>query len=579
MKFGLPMGVFRLGDLVGVDITNFINATYARAWPDRVYTSQLTALLVESKRLGQKSGRGWYAHSKGKAAEDPAGLQPILDQSRRSAGLAPREFSDEEIVEFVLFPVVNESCRVVEEGMVVRPSDVDIGSLFGYSFPRYRGGVLKWADTMPSGRIRDRLAAWDREFGLQTRSRFFAPSAYLHYRADKGLKLSVAAPESARGRGSPRDVVVVAAVRTPIGKAKRGLLRDIQADDLLAPALDTLHARLRRHSMRPEQVGDIVVGGIAATIGHLRAAAFLAGFPASVPVKKVDRLCSSGLQAVADAALGISGGLYHCAIAAGVESMSTGVRAPTVPNPKAEGNELLSSVYLSMGATSENVAERYGVTREQQDRIGYRAEGRWDAEIVPVATTVNDKNGQPRTAVLYKDEGVRADTTLEGLTKLKPAFSASGTSTAGNSSQVSDGASAVLLMTRALAEAHGWEVLGVFRSFVAVGCDPAVMGIGPALAIPRAVEKAGLSLADIGLFEINEAFASQFHYCVEELRIPLDRVNVNGGAIALGHPLGCTGTRLTTSLLHEMGRRGVRYGVVSMCVGTGMGAAAVFERC
>jgi len=592
MRFGLPMGAFRLGDLVGIDVSDRVNATYAEAWPDRVYSSDLTSLMIQAARLGQKTGKGWYTYSTGKADEDPNGIGPVLLESRRRSGLPARAFDDQEIVELALFPVVNEACRVVEEGIVVHPADVDIGSILGYSFPRYRGGVLKWADTMSSAYIRDRLAAWDAEFGPLIGSRFFAPSNYLRLRADKGLPLSlnstVPAPAACKSTGSSRDVVVVAAVRTPIGKAKRGLLRDTQADDLLAPALAALATRLHQHSMPPGLVGDVVVGGIMATIGQLRSATLLAGFPVSVPVKKVDRLCSSGLQAVADVAMAIHGGLYDCAIAAGVESMSTGVRAPTPPNPKAAGNELLQSVYLPMGTTSENVAARYRVSREQQDRIGYRsqklaaaaqAEGRWREEIVPVATTVKDKNGQPQPVVLDKDEGVRPETSLEGLAKLKPSFSASGSSTAGNSSQVSDGASAVLLMTRALAEAYSWEVLGTFRSFASVGCDPAVMGIGPALAIPKALEKAGLSLADVDLFEINEAFASQFLYCLEELSIPLEKVNVNGGAIALGHPLGCTGARLTTTLLHEMRRCNVRYGVVSMCVGTGMGAAAVFENC
>jgi acetyl-CoA acyltransferase 1 len=270
-----------------------------------------------------------------------------------------------------------------------------------------------------------------------------------------------------------------------------------------------------------------------------------------------------------------------------VESMSTMQRAQTKPNPKAKAHPQAPSVYLSMGDTSENVAAKFNISRQAQDQFALQSQlraaeaartGKFEEEIVPVKTRVKESNGQFKDVILEADEGIRPDTTLEGLAKLKPAFRETGSSTAGNSSQVSDGASAVLVMTRALAQAYGWPIMGVIRSFAVAGCDPAIMGIGPALAIPKAVEKAGISLGDVDLFEINEAFASQFRYCVEQLGISPEKVNVNGGAIALGHPLGCTGARLTTTLLNEMRRRGARYGVVSMCIGTGMGAAAVFER-
>ncbi|KAH7290385.1 hypothetical protein KP509_30G046000 [Ceratopteris richardii] len=259
-------------------------------------------------------------------------------------------------------------------------------------------------------------------------------------------------------------------------------------------------------------------------------------------------------------------------------------------NPKVETLQKVQDCLLPMGVTSENVAERYNVTRRAQDEAAVTsharaaaatAQGKFKDEIIPVETKLVDpKSGEEKPVVISVDDGIRPGTTLASLSKLKPVFKKNGSTTAGNSSQVSDGAGAVLLMKRGVALKKNLPILGVFRSFAAVGVDPAVMGIGPAVAIPAAVKAAGLEISDIDLFEINEAFASQYTYCLQKLGLDPEKVNVNGGAIALGHPLGATGARATATLLHEMKRRGkdCRFGVVSMCIGTGMGAAAVYER-
>jgi acetyl-CoA acyltransferase 1 len=388
------------------------------------------------------------------------------------------------------------------------------------------------------------------------------------------------------------DVVIVAAYRTPICKAKRGGFKDTYPDDLLAPVL---RAVVDSVGVKAEEVGDIVVGSVLAPgaqrANECRMAAFFAGFPETVPVRTVNRQCSSGLQAVADVAAAIKAGFYDIGIGAGVESMtSNSVSWDGTVNPKVESNQRAQDCLLPMGITSENVAERYGVGRKQQDvaavtshqrAAAATANGKFKEEIVPVHTKLVDpKTGEEKQVTIAVDDGIRPQTTLAELAKLKPAFKKGGSTTAGNSSQVSDGAGAVLLMKRRVALEKGIPVLGVFRSFVAVGVDPAIMGIGPTVAIPKAVEAAGLELNDIDLFEINEAFASQFTYCAKKLELDEEKINVNGGAIALGHPLGATGARCTATLLHEMKRRGkdCRFGVVSMCIGSGMGAAAVFER-
>ncbi|KAL0437288.1 UNVERIFIED_CONTAM: 3-ketoacyl-CoA thiolase 2, peroxisomal [Sesamum radiatum] len=408
------------------------------------------------------------------------------------------------------------------------------------------------------------------------------------------------------------------AYRTAICKSKRGGFKDTLPDDLLATVLKAL---IDRTNLNPAEVGDIIVGTVLAP-GSLRGiecrmAALYAGFPDSVPVRTVNRQCSSGLQAVADVAAFIKAGYYDIGIAAGLESMTVDtIGAIQTVNPKRDSVKLVTAFF--QWVTSENVAERYGVTREEQDQAAVishqraaaaAASGKFKDEIIPVLTRiVNPATGEAKPVTISEDDGIRPNTNMKDLAKLKPAFKKNGTTTAGNASQVSDGAGAVLLMKRSLAMQKGLPILGVFRflekdikldlvfqaslfslkkhlyltyrSFAAVGVDPGVMGIGPAVAIPAAVKSAGLELSDIDLFEINEAFASQFVYCCKKLDLDREKVNVNGGAIALGHPLGATGARCVATLLNEMKRRGkdCRFGVISMCIGSGMGAAAVLER-
>lgn len=388
------------------------------------------------------------------------------------------------------------------------------------------------------------------------------------------------------------DVVIVSALRTPLTKAKRGGLRDTGADDLLATLFT---ATVKRTGIDPSIIGDIVVGNVLAPgaqrANECRIGALLAGIPEEVPIRTTNRQCSSGLQAVADVAAAIKSGFYDVGLACGVETMTQNPMAwDGSVNPKLETNEKAASCLLPMGVTSENVAERYGVSRAQQDSLAVRSHARAAAaakagkfldEIVPVETRVVDpKTGEEKRITVSADDGIREGVTVASLGQLKPVFRKDGSTTAGNSSQVTDGAGAVLLMKRSIADSLGLPILGVFRSFAVLGVDPAIMGIGPAVAIPAAVEMAGLKVEDVDLFELNEAFASQATYCMEKLDLDPEKVNVNGGALALGHPLGATGARCVATLLQEMKRRGkdCRFGVVSMCIGSGMGAAAVFER-
>ncbi|XP_022722768.1 3-ketoacyl-CoA thiolase 2, peroxisomal [Durio zibethinus] len=388
------------------------------------------------------------------------------------------------------------------------------------------------------------------------------------------------------------DVVIVAAYRTALCKSKRGGFKDTYPDDLLAPVLRAL---IEKTKLNPSEVGDIVVGTVLAPgsqrASECRMAAFYAGFPETVPIRTVNRQCASGLQAVADVAAAIKAGFYDIGIGAGLESMTANPMAwEGSVNPRVKQMEQAQNCLLPMGVTSENVAHRFGVTRQEQDQAAVEshrkaaaatASGKFKDEIIPVATKIVDpKTGEEKPVTISVDDGIRPNTSLSDLAKLKPVFKKGGSTTAGNSSQVSDGAGAVLLMKRSVAMHKGLPILGVFRTFTAVGVDPAIMGVGPAVAIPAAVKAAGLELDDVDLFEINEAFASQFVYCRKKLGLDPQKINVNGGAMAIGHPLGVTGARCVATLLHEMKRRGKdsRFGVISMCIGTGMGAAAVFER-
>ncbi|MBL8616945.1 MAG: thiolase family protein [Deltaproteobacteria bacterium] len=387
---------------------------------------------------------------------------------------------------------------------------------------------------------------------------------------------------------NPRDPVVVAAVRTPVTKSKKGGLKDTRPDDLLIIALQGVLAKVP--GFDAALIDDVVVGTAMPEgeqgMNVARIASLGAGLPDTVPAMTLNRFCSSGLEALAQAASNIAAGWYDVAIAAGVESMTMIPMGGDRPSPNPTLMAEHPEIYVTMGMTSENVCSRFGVARADQDAFAAAshtkaaaaiAAGKFTEEIVPVKTRAFDGKAWKEVTISI-DDGVRADTTVEGLGKLKAAFSKTGASTAGNSSQTSDGAAAVLVMAREKAEALGLEILGTLRSYAVVGVPADIMGIGPAKAIPKAVAKAGIGVSDVDLFEINEAFASQALYCLRELGLDGDKVNVNGGAIALGHPLGCTGAKLTATLLHEMKRRGSRYGVVSMCIGGGMGAAAVFER-
>ncbi|KAL5192982.1 3-ketoacyl-CoA thiolase 2, peroxisomal [Glycine soja] len=423
-------------------------------------------------------------------------------------------------------------------------------------------------------------------------------SSQTHQSTDLSASLCFA-KNSSHGQigGSDDDVVIVAAYRTAICKAKRGGFKDTLPDDLLATVLKAV---IEKTNVNPAEVGDIVVGTVLAPGSdrgiECRMAAFYAGFPETVPLRTVNRQCSSGLQAVSDVAAYIKAGFYEIGIGAGLESMTVDrVNRLRNINPKVETFAEARDCLLPMGITSENVAQRYGVTRLEQDQAAVSmtkveshkraaaatAAGKFKEEIIPVSTKfVDPKTGVEKKIVVSVDDGIRPNTNLVDLAKLKPAFQKDGTTTAGNASQISDGAAAVLLMKRRVAVQKGLPILGIFRSFAAVGVDPAVMGVGPAVAIPAAVKSVGLELGNIDLFEINEAFASQYVYCLKKLGLDPRKVNVNGGAIALGHPLGVTGARCVATLLNEMKRRGkdCRYGVISMCIGSGMGAAAVFER-
>jgi 3-oxoadipyl-CoA thiolase len=397
-----------------------------------------------------------------------------------------------------------------------------------------------------------------------------------------------------------RHAVIVDGFRTPIGRYG-GVLKDLRPDDMAAWVIRAL---VERTNVNPASIEDVVFGA-SNQAGEdnrnvARMAALLAGLPPSVAGQTVNRLCGSGLQAIITAAHAIQAGAGEVFVAGGVESMT---RAPFVmaksESAFARGNvnlvdttlgwrfinPALATVYhpYSMGETAENVAERWGIDRAQQDAFAARSQaraiaaiqsGRFDDEIVPV-TIPNPRSGQE---VVSADEHPRADTTIEKLSALKPAFKSNGSVTAGNSSGINDGASALLVMSEAHARAHHFKPMARIIGSAVVGVEPAVMGIGPVEATRKALARAGLALADIDLIELNEAFAAQALACIQALQLDIDKVNVNGGGIALGHPLGSSGARIAVTLVHEMKRRKARYGLATMCIGVGQGIAAVFER-
>ncbi|MDP7980980.1 acetyl-CoA C-acetyltransferase [Bacillus multifaciens] len=388
-----------------------------------------------------------------------------------------------------------------------------------------------------------------------------------------------------------REAVIVAGARTPVGKAKRGSLNTVRPDDLGALVV---RETLKRANNYDGPIDDLIFGcampeaeqglNMARNIGGL------AGLSYDVPAITINRYCSSGLQSIAYGAERIMLGHSEAVLSGGAESMSLVPMMGHVVRPNSRLVEAAPEYYMGMGHTAEQVAVKYGISREEQDAFAVRshqraakalAEGKFADETVSVDVTLRTVGAnnklQEEMIVFSQDEGVRADTTLDVLGKLRPAFNVRGTVTAGNSSQMSDGAAAVLLMDREKAVSDGLQPLAKFRSFAVAGVPPEVMGIGPIAAIPKALKLAGLELSDIGLFELNEAFASQSIQVIRELGLDEEKVNVNGGAIALGHPLGCTGSKLTLSLIHEMKRRNEQFGIVTMCIGGGMGAAGVFE--
>jgi acetyl-CoA acyltransferase len=390
-----------------------------------------------------------------------------------------------------------------------------------------------------------------------------------------------------------QEAVIVSTVRTPVGKAPRGTLATARPDDLAATAIEGAFSRVPQ--LDKGEVDDVILGcahpEAEQGMNVARIASLRAGLPVEVSAMTVNRFCASGLQAIAQAADRIRGGGASVVVAGGTESMSMipmgGHKISA--NPWLVDN--LPAAYLSMGLTAERVGERFHVSREDADAFALAshqkalraiAEGRFADEIVPFEWMERKpKNGsakpQEKKRNFQIDEGPRADTSAEALAKLKPAFRAKGTVTAGNSSQTSDGAAATIVTSAERARALGLKPVARFVAFATAGCAPEIMGIGPVHAVPKALKIAGLKIEDIGLVELNEAFAAQSLAVIRELGLDPDKVNVNGGAIALGHPLGCTGAKLTATLLHEMQRRKVRYGLVTMCVGGGMGAAGIFE--
>jgi acetyl-CoA acyltransferase len=384
-----------------------------------------------------------------------------------------------------------------------------------------------------------------------------------------------------------KEAVIVSAVRTAVGRARRGTLVNTRPDDMAAVVIAEVVRRAQ--GVEPDIVEDVILGcafpEAEQGLNMGRSALLQAGLPYTVPGQTVNRFCSSGLQTIALAGERIMAGFGTCIVAGGVESMSMVPMGGNkfAPNPWLAVN--YPAVYLGMGLTAENVVEEYNLTREEQDEFGYHSHmkaiaaqdaGKFADEIVPLEVETVTPQGR-KTVTFDADEGPRRGTTVEAMAKLRPAFKKNGTVTAGNSSQMSDGAAAVLLMEREKAESLGLEPLARFLGFAVGGVRPEVMGIGPIVAIPKVLDLTGLNLSDMDVIELNEAFASQSLAVIRELGLDTDKVNVNGGAIALGHPLGCTGAKLTVQIVHEMLREGHRYGMVTMCIGGGMGAAGIFE--
>jgi acetyl-CoA acyltransferase len=390
-----------------------------------------------------------------------------------------------------------------------------------------------------------------------------------------------------------KEAVIVSAVRTAVGKAPKGTLKNTRPDDLGAAAIKEAVERVE--NLDASQIDDVIMGcafpEAEQGMNVARTSAIEAGLPVEVSAMTVNRYCSSGLQTIALAADRIKTGGAEIIVAGGLETMSMIPMGGNVVRPNPKIVDTYPDYYLNMGLTAENLAQKYEITRQQADEFSLHShqkaaaaikEGRFKDEIVPVTVRVDelDEKGRVRRkeAVFETDEGVRYDASMEGLQKLKPVFHAKGTVTAGNSSQMSDGAAACVVMSMEKAEELGLKPIARFVSYATAGCLPEEMGVGPVYAIPKALKMAGLTLDQIDVIELNEAFAAQGLTVMKLLEMNPDKVNVNGGAIALGHPLGCTGAKLTATILREMQRRNARYGMVTMCVGGGMGAAGIFER-
>jgi len=389
-----------------------------------------------------------------------------------------------------------------------------------------------------------------------------------------------------------KDAVIVSAVRTPVGKAKRGGLATVRPDEMAATVIQALLKRTP--NLDPAEIEDVVIGCAFPEgeqgLNMARMIALRAGLPDSVPAETINRYCASGVQSIAHVAYAIQSGQIETGIAGGAESMTMVPMAGYKFAPNPHFAQDLPHYYTNMGLTAENVAVKYGISREDQDEFSLKSHqkaakavnsGLFDPELVQIDVEVTeldeDDKQFKRHFSVKRDEGPRADTNIEALAKLKPAFKEGGVVTAGNSSQMSDGAAGVVVMSAERAKQLGFEPLARFVAFAVGGVAPELMGIGPIVAIPKALKVAGLTLNDIDLIELNEAFAAQGLAVIRTLEMDESKVNVNGGAIALGHPLGCTGSKLTTQLVYEMGRRKSKYGMVTMCIGGGMGAAAIFE--
>ena len=390
-----------------------------------------------------------------------------------------------------------------------------------------------------------------------------------------------------------QDAVIVSAVRTAVGKAPKGTLRNTRPDEMGAAVIE--EALRRAEGVGKTEVEDVIMGCAMPEaeqgMNVARAAAIRAGLPVETSAMTINRFCSSGLQSIAIAAERIRAGGGEVIVAGGLETMSMIPMGGHIIRPNPYLVEHYPDFYLNMGLATENVARKYEVSREEQDAFALRSHqraaaaqdsGKFDDEIAPLKVAFEELNEKgkktTREVTFTKDEGVRRDTSEEGLAKLKPAFHAKGTITAGNASQMSDGAAAAVVMSDERARQLNLKPLARFVAYATAGCPPEEMGIGPVHAIPKVLKIAGLRVGDIDVIELNEAFAAQSVAVIRTLGLDPERVNVNGGAIALGHPLGCTGAKLTATILRELERRGGRYGMVTMCVGGGMGAAGIFER-